>query len=96
LQDAVDAIQADMFGPHETFKELVDCLKPANDYYLIDADFQMYLDAHKKVDKMFQNKSAWAKMSIMNTANMGHFSSDRSVKEYAEKIWNVKPLKMAN
>ena len=96
LQDAVDAIQSGMFGPPETFKELIDCLKPANDYYLIGADFQMYLDAHKKVDKMFQNKAAWAKMSILNTANMGHFSSDRSVKEYAEKIWNVKPLKMAN
>jgi len=94
LQDALDAIDAGMFGPREYFVDIINALVPAHDYYLIAADFASYLDALKKVDKTFQNKSQWARMSIISTACMGRFSSDRAVTEYAEKIWNVKPLKM--
>jgi starch phosphorylase len=94
LADAVAAIEAGMFGPREVFDDIINAVKPAHDYYLLAADFAAYLDAHRRVDKVFQRKSEWAKMSILNTANMGKFSSDRSVKEYAEKIWNVKPVKM--
>lgn len=94
LQDALDAIDAGMFGPREHFVDIINSLTPAHDYYLVGADFASYLDAHRRVDKMFQRKSDWARMSIISTASMGRFSSDRSVKEYAEKIWGVKPVKM--
>jgi len=94
LQDAIDAIEAGMFGPREQFVDIVNSFIPSHDYYLCGADFNSYLDAHRKIDRVYQKKAQWAKMSIISTASMGRFSSDRSVKEYAEKIWNVKPLKM--
>jgi len=94
LQDAVDAIETGMFGPREYFTDIISSLVPAHDYYLLGADFGSYLEAHKKLERVFQKKPQWAKMSIISTACMGKFSSDRSVHEYAKHIWNVKPLKM--
>jgi len=94
LQDVVDCIEAGMFGTPETFKDIITAVIPEHDYYLLGADFNSYLEAHKKVDTIFRKKSLWAKMSICSTASMGKFSSDRSVEEYADKVWNIKPLKM--
>jgi starch phosphorylase len=94
LLDAIEALEAGMFGPRETFVEIINSFKPAQDYYLLGADFGAYLDAHRRCDKAFQRKEDWARMSIINTASMGRFSSDRAVQEYADKVWNVKPVKM--
>ena len=60
--------------------------------YLLFADFQAYVDCQDRVAAAFLDEQAWARMSILNVARMGKFSSDRSIREYCEKIWKVKPV----
>ncbi|MEG1535796.1 MAG: glycogen/starch/alpha-glucan phosphorylase [Clostridia bacterium] len=62
------------------------------DGYKVLADFDSYCDAQDRLDKAYSDKERWAKMSLMNIANSGFFSSDRSVKEYAERIWHLKAV----
>uniref|UniRef100_A0A7S1RN05 Alpha-1,4 glucan phosphorylase n=1 Tax=Alexandrium catenella TaxID=2925 RepID=A0A7S1RN05_ALECA len=61
------------------------------DHFLLGYDFPGYIEAQERVEKMYQDKAAWARGSIMSTATSGQFSSDRSIKEYAEDTWKVKP-----
>ncbi len=58
------------------------------------ADYRSYVDMQDKVEKFYLDKTAWTKMSILNTARSGKFSSDRTIREYAEDIWNIKPVKV--
>jgi starch phosphorylase len=95
LQVVLQAIQSGEFGGPETasvFGPLINTLTYGGDYYLISADFEMYLDAHDRVDEVFKDKTTWAKKSILCTSGMGFFSSDRATREYADKIWNLKPV----
>lgn len=62
-----------------------------SDFYLISADFESYLAAQKRIDAAYLDKANWAKRSILCSAGMGKFSSDRSIKEYAQQIWGVQP-----
>ncbi len=64
------------------------------DYYCLFADYASYIKAQKKIDNLYKNQDEWTKKSILNCARIGKFSSDRSIKEYAQKIWNVKPVKV--
>ncbi|KAI8994520.1 glycosyl transferase [Pilobolus umbonatus] len=99
LQVVLQAIQAGEFGGHETasvFGPLINTLTYGGDYYLISADFEQYLDAHDLVDATFKDKKVWAKKSILCTAGMGFFSSDRATREYADKIWQIKPYNMSD
>jgi starch phosphorylase len=57
-------------------------------------DFESYSECQKKVDAAFCEKSRWSKMAILNTARMGRFSSDRTIKEYARDIWKVEPVRI--
>ncbi len=61
------------------------------DEYFILADFADYKEAQRRANDMYKDKSAWAKAAILNTAYAGKFSSDRTIKEYASEIWNIKP-----
>ena len=63
------------------------------DPYMCLADFEDYDDAHKKVEKTYKDKLLWNKMSLINIANAGRFSADRSINEYAKEIWGIKPIK---
>ena len=81
----------------ELFREIYDSLlngyngsRP--DEYFVLKDFASYTEAQNKVDKAYRDKDKWAKMAILNTAHSGKFSSDRTIKEYAEDIWNLKPV----
>ena len=56
------------------------------------ADYQAYLDAQSRVDALFSERDEWVRKSIVNTARVGKFSSDRSIREYAENIWKVSPI----
>ena len=56
------------------------------------ADFDAYAACHERVARAFQDRRGWAKMVVRNIAKMGYFSSDRSVREYAERVWNVSPV----
>ena len=56
------------------------------------ADFRSYVEAQARIDRCYRNQDAWVKAAIANIANMGYFSSDRSIEDYAKNIWHIKPL----
>ena len=96
LRAALDMIAAGVFSPdrRDLFAPVVDSLLAAGDQYLVLADFRAYADTQQNVSLCYRDPDRWTTMSILNTANMGKFSSDRSVREYAEKIWNVEPVRV--
>jgi glycogen phosphorylase len=92
LQAVLDAIRSGVFSPDEPqrYRELVDLLTD-NDYFLVNADFDAYVAAQQLVAERWRDTGAWWRTSVLNTARMGWFSSDRSIREYAAEIWNVVP-----
>ena len=87
------------FSPKDTerFREIYECLLNgvngrADEYFILE-DFRAYANAQEEVDKAYKDKTKWAKMAIINTAKSGKFSSDRTILEYANEIWNLKPVK---
>lgn len=95
LKKVVDMIATNFFSPKEfgIFDDMIRGLMNV-DYYLLFADYQSYIDAQDRVAELYKNKEEWTKKSIYNVARVGKFSSDRSVKEYADKIWKVKSVKV--
>ena len=94
LQKALNMIASGYFTPLEPnlFEPIIHGLLDQGDYYMLLADYRPYVAAQEKVSQMFLDKDDWARRSILNTARMGKFSSDRSVLEYARNIWRVEPL----
>lgn len=102
LNEVFEAIQAGMFGNPDEYKALVDSIKYHGDYYLVSDDFDLFLETHKKLEQIYGHHGGdttdddhlhqWIRRSVLSVANMGFFSSDRAVDEYAENIWNVEPL----
>ena len=92
LKETIDLIQSGVFSNGDTnlFKPVIDSLL-GQDPYLVLKDFQSYADCQQKASEAYRNKTHWTKMSILNVARMGNFSSDRSIKEYCEKIWHIQP-----
>ena len=62
------------------------------DYYMALADFSDYCTAQDKVSKLYADRDAWNKMSLINIAESGIFAADRSIEDYARDIWNIKPI----
>jgi len=93
LREALDQLRAGVFsgGDAHLFKPLVDSLLD-HDPYLLLADYQAYVDCQEQVDKAYRDSQRWTRMSILNVARMGKFSSDRAIREYCEDIWQVRPL----
>ncbi|MFC4651488.1 glycogen/starch/alpha-glucan phosphorylase [Lactococcus nasutitermitis] len=71
--------------------EIFDSLTTYNDEYFVLRDFKDYVRAQKSLETLYRDKTAWTKATLMNIANSGRFSSDRTVREYAEDIWYIKP-----
>lgn len=67
-------------------------LLDGGDRFMVLADFDDYCKKHRELDAAYRDKAGWARKAILNTARMGYFSSDRTIKEYAEKVWNLCPL----
>jgi len=90
LRGALDAIAAGVFSPDEVerFRPLVDAVL-GEDPFLVAADFEAYWEAQRALDALWLDPAAWWRMSVLNTARMGWFSSDRTIREYAEDIWKV-------
>jgi starch phosphorylase len=95
LKRVIDMIAQDFFSKKEPgiFKSIIESLL-GTDYYCLLADYQSYVDAQDKVSKLYLNSDEWTKKTILNVARVGKFSSDRSIREYAEKIWKVEPIKV--
>ncbi len=91
LRKALELMGNGYFSPDQPdrFKPLVDLLTSGGDFYLLTADFPRYLAAQDKVDALYRDPDEWTRRAILNVARMGKFSSDRTVQEYADEIWNV-------
>jgi len=94
LQQVLDQVSSGVFSPSQPdlYKDLVSSLLD-HDHFLVLSDFESYADAQAKVRAHWKDQKAWRKSSILNTAHMGWFSSDRSIRDYARDIWNVPVLK---
>jgi glycogen phosphorylase len=93
LRDVIDLIRNGFFsrGDTELFRPLIDGLL-FQDPYLLLADFQSYVDCQAKVSEAYRDTERWTRMSILNTARSGKFSSDRTIREYCTDIWDVQPV----
>ena len=94
LKKVLDMIGTGYFSPGEPnlFKPIIDSLLHHGDYYLVLADYEDYIETQLRVSRIYEDQALWTRMSILNTANMGKFSSDRSIMEYARNIWKIAPL----
>ena len=95
LREVIDQIIRGDFSPEEPnrYHSLIQGLQ-YHDYYQSFADFHSYVEAQKAVDKKYQDRDAWIASTIQNMVNMGFFSSDRTILEYAKNIWKIEPLKL--
>lgn len=95
LKAVIDRIASGYFshGNRELFQPLVDSLL-YHDQYMLCADFRAYVNCQDKVSEAYKDQANWTRMSILNSARMGKFSSDRTIAEYAAEIWDAKPVKI--
>jgi glycogen phosphorylase len=93
LREAIDLIGSGFFsdGDRELFRPLVESLLTRDDYLLF-ADYQAYIDCQQRVSEAYRDQVSWTRMSILNSARVGRFSSDRSIRDYCRDIWDVQPL----
>jgi starch phosphorylase len=93
LRNVLDYVASGALTPEQPdlFRPLVDGLR-GQDPFLVLADFEAYCECQDRVDQAFRDVDAWTRASILNAARVGHFSSDRAIREYCQKIWRVSPL----
>ena len=93
LREAIDLIGSGFFsnGDRDLFRPLVESLLTRDDYMLL-ADYQSYVDCQQRVSDAYRDRAAWTRMSILNAARVGNFSSDRSIRDYCRDIWDVRPV----
>ncbi|MCQ2368613.1 MAG: glycogen/starch/alpha-glucan phosphorylase [Kiritimatiellae bacterium] len=91
---ALDMIKNNVFSLLEPglFEPILRSLLDYNDYYMLLGDLRSYIEAQDRVDATYKNPAKWNKMSLINIARSGRFSSDRAILEYAKDIWNIKPV----
>jgi len=94
LKQVIDQIRRGHFSPEnvDLFKPLVDSLLYQGDQYLLLADYQSYIACQDRVSQAFRDTESWTRMSILNTARMGKFSTDRTISEYSQDIWGIEPV----
>jgi starch phosphorylase len=95
LREAIELLRSGFFarGDRTLFEGLIDNLCERDEFMLF-ADFASYLECQSRVSAAFQNTKHWTRMSILNTARMGKFSSDRAIREYCQDIWKIKPVRV--
>jgi starch phosphorylase len=93
LREALDLIDAGFFtnGDRTVFRPLVESLLTRDDYLLL-ADYEAYVDAQQRVSDAYRDRADWTRMSILNSARVGRFSSDRSIRDYCRDIWDARPM----
>ncbi len=93
LKKVVDQVRDGFFSPEEPhlFAPIIDALLHKGDYFLVLADYEAYSNAQREVEKLYRDREAWIRKSILNVARIGKFSSDRTIRQYADEIWDVEP-----
>jgi starch phosphorylase len=93
LKAAIDMIDSGIFshGDNDLFRPLTDSLRQ-QDPFMLCADYQSYVDCQAEIDHAYRDSHHWSRMSILNVARMGKFSSDRSISDYCRNIWHVEPV----
>ena len=96
LRQVLTQIATGVFSPNDPgrYRDLVDSLINFGDHYQVLADFRSYVDCQDKVDELYREPEQWTTKAMHNIANMGYFSSDRTIQEYAENIWHIEPVKL--
>ena len=91
LREVLDMVRKGFFsGPQgNLFQPILENLLDHGDPYMVLADFQPFCDIQEEIGKAYLDSDAWIRKSIINVSRMGKFSSDRSIKEYADNIWNI-------
>ena len=94
VKRVVDTFRSNLFCPHEPdlFACIYQTILDENDEYFHLADLPAYLEAQEKAGEAFNDRARWTRMAILNVARIGKFSSDRTVKEYARDIWDIKSV----
>lgn len=102
LAKVFGAIESGQFGNPDDYRPLIESIRNHGDYYLVSDDFDLFLEAHQKLEQVYGHHGGdasdkdhlhrWVKKSVLSVANMGFFSSDRCIDDYAENIWEVEPL----
>jgi starch phosphorylase len=94
LKSVIDRFEAGDYTPNALAdaKSVVDRLLSDGEHFLVLADYDAYIAAQAKVDALYIDQDAWSRKALINTLNMGIFSSDRSIRDYAGRIWNLKPV----
>src|SRR5205085_8009404 len=93
LKETIDQIHSGFFSPEnpDLFKPLVQSVL-VHDEFMVLADYEAYMDCQEKAGQAYLDVDRWTKMSILNVARIGYFSSDRAIREYCEQIWKVQPV----
>jgi glycogen phosphorylase len=96
LTGVMDLIGSGFFSPENPnlFKPIYDSLMNQDEYLLL-ADFDDYVACQDRVSEVYRDQNKWTEMAILNVARMGKFSSDRTIQEYCDDIWNVKPVRIS-
>jgi starch phosphorylase len=95
LRRAIEQIRDGFFSPEDTglFQDIFDTLLGSgHDNYLLLADYAAYVECQERVSETYRHPDAWTRKSILNVAHMGKFSTDRTIKEYADEIWGLTPV----
>ncbi len=92
LAQALNAIESGVFSPDDRnrYRDLIAGVR-LSDWFMVAADFDAYAAAQREVDALWRDRATWRAMAIRNSARMGYFSSDRTIRQYAREIWNVLP-----
>jgi starch phosphorylase len=96
LKRVLDMISTGYFFPEDPglFRSITDSLLYHGDTYLLLADYESYVKSQDEVAKLYQDQEEWSRKSVLNVAGMGKFSSDRTIKEYVDEIWDAKPVEI--
>lgn len=98
IRRVMDSLVDGTFAPDnpELFRGVFNSLlgSDRSDEYFVLKDFASYVEAQERLERIYKNKDEWSRMAVINTAKSGKFSSDRTIREYAKEIWNLKPMRI--
>jgi starch phosphorylase len=94
LKRAIETLESGYFTPNNISdsKTVTDRLLSDGEHFMVLADYESYAAAQNRVDELYRDSEEWTRKSVVNALSMGPFSSDRSIREYADRIWGIKPV----